>query len=69
MADKKPQAKGNPKVERTQAEQAKEAQGSPVPGGVQVSPSADDPRRVQDVEGNPVDEPLDPKTGRVKRRK
>jgi hypothetical protein len=62
MADKDEKSQG-----KSKAEQAREAQGTPVPGGVQVSPASDVPRRTQDVEGNPVDEELDPKTGKPKK--
>jgi hypothetical protein len=50
---------GSKSGSKSKAEQAEEASGSPVPAGTQVSESAGRPRRTQDVEGNPVDEPLD----------
>ena len=55
--------RAKPREEMSRAEQAEADSGAPVAAGTQVSPASGEPRIVQDVEGRPVDIPLDPETG------
>ena len=61
----------DPQPEPQPAEDMQPPAGQPaetpqVPAGVQESPAVGVPRRTQDVEGNPVNELLDPETGAPK---